>query len=138
MLTPEDAKLLPPTVKAPNQRRQVPWPFLTWMTVALAFLMIWHTSNSTALHPVVFPTPLAASPFLFPDVISVVILESPTPVLTATPRPSPTVQPTMPALCGMNAKQNEVCEWPQPTPLQPTMVPPCGTPLPGDECLWRE
>jgi hypothetical protein len=62
---------------------------------------------------------------------------APTPTDTPTPIVAPTQRPWTFCIKGA-VKPGQMCEWPQPPAPTPTPYPVCGTPIVGDQCIWRD
>ena len=122
----------------------VVWPlFVLLMSIGgLAMIREWNTVTSVRASPPATTSATTSMADLSTIAASLATMAAPSPSPTPFPTPTPTPQPELKptresSLCGMTARYGEVCEWPMPTPLPPTVIPSCATPIPTESCVWK-
>ena len=109
--------------------------------------MLWWAVRP-AFTPLAAPVGPLASPVVIvqPPVVPAVLVKmadayvaratetAPTPTPSPTPYVVPTARPW--GFCGMGTKPGDLCQWNQPPAPTPTPYPRCGTPVPGDMCIY--
>ena len=137
----------------PTPRVEREHPFVSASAVvlmlALAVVVGWFIGSAAFVPPAQHGTVLpVASPVVIvqPPVVPAVLVKmaaayvaratetAPTPTPSPTPYVVPTARPW--GFCGMGTKPGDLCQWNQPPAPTPTPYPRCGTPVPGDMCIY--